>query len=244
MNMKHKLKWALAAILILSPLVPVGAAVFPSIRGTAIELTEKATATLAGCRTGKPCLFWNGSADGPTWKKADGTSFTISGDGSLPDQTGNSGEYLTTNGTTASWAAVSGGSHGIVDWDEALTLGNANNAASSTFAYIGDAASTGFATWTSDSVAAGDYTLYWFINGYKVDGTDMTTFRVMVDTVAVTQPTANSLSGTSEYESVSRFVPLTLTAGTHTFRMQWKTISATASVNTQSTLYFALMGPL
>ncbi len=146
-------------------------------------------------------------------------------------------------GSLTELGAGGGGSYGIVDWDEALTLGNANNAASSTFAYIGDAASTGFATWTCDSIAAGDYTLYWFINGYKVDGTDMTTFRVMVDTVAVTQPTANSLSGTSEYESVSRFVPLTLTSGTHTFRMQWKTVSATASVNTQSTLYFALMGP-
>jgi hypothetical protein len=28
---------------------------------------------------------------------------------SLPPQTGNTGKYLTTNGTTASWATVSGG---------------------------------------------------------------------------------------------------------------------------------------
>ena len=34
----------------------------------------------------------------------------ITADGLLPDQTGNSGKYLTTNGSTVSWATVSGGS--------------------------------------------------------------------------------------------------------------------------------------
>lgn len=32
----------------------------------------------------------------------------------LPSQTGNSGKYLTTNGTVASWATISGGSGGLV----------------------------------------------------------------------------------------------------------------------------------
>lgn len=37
------------------------------------------------------------------------TALTITGGGSLPDQTGNSGKYLTTNGTDASWATITGG---------------------------------------------------------------------------------------------------------------------------------------
>jgi hypothetical protein len=42
------------------------------------------------------------------------------GGGSLPDQTGNAGKYLTTDGTNASWAALSGG--GDVVASGALTL--------------------------------------------------------------------------------------------------------------------------
>lgn len=38
------------------------------------------------------------------------TGATVTGIDSLPSQSGNSGKYLTTNGTTASWATVSGGS--------------------------------------------------------------------------------------------------------------------------------------
>ena len=37
---------------------------------------------------------------------------TVTAGDSLPDQTGNSGKYLTTDGTTASWATVSGGGGG------------------------------------------------------------------------------------------------------------------------------------
>jgi thiazole synthase ThiGH ThiG subunit len=37
------------------------------------------------------------------------------GGSSLPSQTGNAGKYLTTNGTTASWATVSGGSGSVTD---------------------------------------------------------------------------------------------------------------------------------
>ena len=39
----------------------------------------------------------------------DFTSSTVIGIDALPSQTGNNGKYLTTNGTTASWATVSGG---------------------------------------------------------------------------------------------------------------------------------------
>lgn len=46
----------------------------------------------------------------------DSLASTISGGGALPSQTGNSGKYLTTNGTTASWGTISGsGSGGDAD---------------------------------------------------------------------------------------------------------------------------------
>ena len=36
----------------------------------------------------------------------------------LPDQTGNSGKVLTTNGTTTSWTSVSSATAGKLDFDE------------------------------------------------------------------------------------------------------------------------------
>lgn len=53
----------------------------------------------------------------------------------LPDQTGNSGEYLTTDGTTASWAAVSGGSGGK---SVTLIVGPAANSDSAGYDYTTD----------------------------------------------------------------------------------------------------------
>lgn len=56
----------------------------------------------------------NGQTGGLTFTGAgvsvSGTTFTFSGGGSsLPTQTGNTGKYLTTDGTTASWATVTAG---------------------------------------------------------------------------------------------------------------------------------------
>lgn len=45
----------------------------------------------------------------------------IAGFEALPDQTGNAGKYLTTDGTTASWGEVVGGSGGSVQTDVALS---------------------------------------------------------------------------------------------------------------------------
>ena len=46
------------------------------------------------------------TTDDGKYLKADGTWATVSTGDSLPDQTGQSGKFLTTNGTTASWATV------------------------------------------------------------------------------------------------------------------------------------------
>jgi hypothetical protein len=47
-------------------------------------------------------------SDSPTFTgTVDLTGATLNGLDALPDQSGNAGEYLTTNGTTASWIALS-----------------------------------------------------------------------------------------------------------------------------------------
>ena len=51
---------------------------------------------------------------GPQWYTGSAWEVIGSGGDSLPTQTGNSGKYLTTNGTTASWGTVSGGTWGSI----------------------------------------------------------------------------------------------------------------------------------
>jgi len=53
------------------------------------------------------------TTDTNKYLKSDGTWATVASGDSLPDQTGQSGKFLTTDGTTASWATVSGGGTGV-----------------------------------------------------------------------------------------------------------------------------------
>lgn len=56
---------------------------------------------------------------------ADGavTSTKLASGAAVPSQTGNSGKYLTTNGTTASWATVSTGASNTSIRAQAMTMG-------------------------------------------------------------------------------------------------------------------------
>lgn len=55
--------------------------------------------------------------DGATWEV-----YAFTGPAELPSQTGNSGKYLTTNGTIASWAEVSGGTGGSTGFEQTFLL--------------------------------------------------------------------------------------------------------------------------
>lgn len=89
--------------------------------------------TTSDCTVGSGSLRILCTSDGSTWTSntADyvpktttvnghvlNTNVTVTADDVLPSQTGNSGKFLTTNGTTASWGAGGGGSstwNGITD---------------------------------------------------------------------------------------------------------------------------------
>ncbi|WP_375561490.1 hypothetical protein ACE193_02730 [Bernardetia sp. OM2101] len=70
-----------------------------------------------------------GGTTGQVLTKIDGTDYNtqwaVAGGSSLPNQTGNAGKYLTTDGTNASWAAVQGTGIGIVKDANDVTLGKA-----------------------------------------------------------------------------------------------------------------------
>lgn len=61
----------------------------------------------------------------------------------LPSQTGNSGKYLTTDGTNASWAAVSGGLSNTATAANSLTINGTANTSSATSVNIGDNSQAG-----------------------------------------------------------------------------------------------------
>lgn len=64
-----------------------------------------------------------GSPSSSTYLKGDGSWGSVEAGDSLPDQTGNSGKYLTTDGTDASWGTISTGGLGNVVEDTTPQLG-------------------------------------------------------------------------------------------------------------------------
>jgi hypothetical protein len=86
------------------------------------------------------------------------TTATAAFDGLAPSQTGNSGKYLTTNGTTTSWATVSGGgSPAGADTQVQYNSGGSSFGASSAFTFAsgtGVVTATGFAGALNGTVGA------------------------------------------------------------------------------------------
>jgi hypothetical protein len=108
----------------------------------------------------------------------------------IPSQTGNSGKYLTTNGTTTSWAAVTGGMSYQGTWNASA---NTPTLASSTgtqgeYYIVGTSGSTnlnGITDWV-----AGDWLLFNGSVWQKIDTTDLVT-SVAGRTGAVTLSTTD-----------------------------------------------------
>lgn len=89
--------------------------------------------------------------DGEYFKKVDGrwvSKGTLSG-GGLPDQTGNSGRFLTTDGTDASWAAIAGGGDVLK---------------------VGTPVDNQIGVWTGDGTLEGDSDLTWSGTAFGVTG--------------------------------------------------------------------------
>jgi len=128
---------------------------------TSVALSAPAFLTVSGSpvtASGTLALSYSGTAlpvaNGGTGQ----TTTTAAFDGLAPSQTGNSGKYLTTNGTTTSWATVSGGgSPAGSDTQVQYNSGGSSFGASSAFTFnsgTGVVTATGFAGALNGTVGA------------------------------------------------------------------------------------------
>jgi hypothetical protein len=120
---------------------------------------------------------------------------------------------------------------GFIANDEKLAAGGpgtTTSTTSETFVDIGDNGSTGGFSDTSITVpVTGNYIVVWEINGlFPAGGTFVRGhFQMLVDGSAPAgQTSANTAGG-----SMRRSFKMTLTAGTHTFRLQWSRVGANSN---------------
>ena len=91
--------------------------------GTYGWLTDSNTSSYTECASGKYGLNFVG---GVLYQCSNGTNSVFASGDSLPTQTGNSGKYLTTNGTAASWGIIAAGSGIAISADIPTETGAAN----------------------------------------------------------------------------------------------------------------------
>jgi hypothetical protein len=137
---------------------------------------------------------------------------------------------------------------GYIGMSDQAGLGSTSTT-SGTFADIGDGTTTGFATWTTPSIAlAKTYLLQVTVTAYYTGLSGKASYQILVDGVAVPgQPTnaASQWIETAEGQApTSWMIPVALTAGTHVIKIQWKTSVATLNVNANCTLQYVLWGSL
>ena len=121
---------------------------------TSVALSAPAFLTVSGSpitASGTLALTYSGTAIPVANGGTGQTTTTAAFDGLAPTQTGNSGKYLTTNGSTTSWATVSGGgSPAGADTQVQYNSGGTSFGASSAFTFT---SSTGVVTATGFSGA-------------------------------------------------------------------------------------------
>jgi hypothetical protein len=128
---------------------------------TSVGLSAPAFLTVSGSpvtASGTLALSYSGTAIPVANGGTGQTTATAAFDGLAPSQTGNSGKYLTTNGSTTSWATVSGGgSPAGADTQVQYNSGGSSFGASSAFTFnsgTGVVTATGFAGALNGTVGA------------------------------------------------------------------------------------------
>jgi len=134
----------------------------------------------------------------------------------LPSQTGQSGNYLTTNGTSASWGAVS-----AVPANSTATVATLQSTTSTTYTDLATAGPAVTITTGTKALVILSATLKWGTAatpymGYAVSGSTTT---AVTDITALQIANGNSFTGAR----VSSVSSVALTAGSNTFTAKYKT---------------------
>lgn len=129
---------------------------------------------------------------------------------------------------------------------DAAGLGTATTA-STAFADVGNGSSTGFQTWSFTAPIAKTYLLRVDLDAFVTVAIGRVSFQVAVDGTAPGGQPSNAASfffnQTAVHARLSFVVPIALSAGAHTIKLQWKSDgSATANVNTDSFRCFTMTG--
>jgi hypothetical protein len=121
----------------------------------------------------------------------------------LPSQTGNAGKFLTTDGTTASWASVVGGLSYKGTWNASTNTPTLTSSSGTNGFYyvVGTAGSTNLDGITDWQI--GDWLLFNGSNWQKIDQTNLVT-SVNGQTGAVVLSTTNVSEGTNQYYTDAR----------------------------------------
>lgn len=154
--------------------------------------------------------------------------------------------YHSVNNSAPRVANING--HGLIGYTELDSLG-ATNTTSTSFGFIGDRATTGYASWTTPYIAVPKvYMIMFDIITYMSAGAAQgTLFQVMVDGVVTpTQPImGNVFASTNSLMQYRGMVPCFLSGGLHTLDLQWRVTGGTANINAGGGFYrlhWAIMG--
>ena len=166
---------------------------------TSVTLTNATGLPIAG-------ISATGTPSASTYLRGDGSWATVSAESSLPSQTGNSGKYLTTDGTTASWGTISSYTLPAAN---TTTLGGVIIPAVATSGITNTSGTIGLATATATQ-----------LGGVRIDNTtigisagiiSVTQSGITAPALALTGTTLASNVVTSSLTAVGTLVDLTVT---------------------------------
>lgn len=132
-----------------------------------------------------------------------------------------------TNGFLQAIMDIMLGGIGYRDSNDAFAVGTFSSTAgavSPSWEDVGNGTTTGFSSWTFTVPAAKQYEIMTNCSVYKSSSTGSTimSFRLVVDGVAQTSPLAAATSWGDVHRHVSFSHAVTLSAGSHTVKLQWQ----------------------